>query len=254
MINMVNNFYKLYLNKNLNIKYIMTDFYSSEVSEMEFVNLGPHRGVNHQKGGEVDEETAMNKKWMNDFQNIYEKAKGYSMGTPSVASQEGGCTAFDAVAKEMFGGAKSVVGAKLFEIASVLRKHWLEKEENPGVNPLGVSKVIWDSVVEEIGDKDVDAVTKKAKELANKPDEYVKKYEKLSHVGNIIIKSTGAKNAIRMKLARLAWEEAIKKTNSEDVNVVEKEAVKLAETHAHRYVKEVKEEQKRALQKRIRHK
>lgn len=219
------------------------NYLDDQASELEFVEFNRQHG-----GAEVEEDFAYQQKWEQDFKNVYDQVRRFVDQEQKTTLVGGATNSYEKIAMEMFGGAKSVVGAKLFEIASVLRQTGIDKN----ANPVGVAKVIWDHVVEQVGNADdIDTIVKKAKEIAKNPNTFVKKYMKMSKVGDIIIEKTGAKNAIRMKVARLAWEEASQKTGSEDVDVIQKEATKLAENKAKSYVDEVKEEQKRALQKRI---
>jgi len=229
------------------------DFLSSELSELSFVPIG-------QAGGAVDSDFELEltddsvQQWADeDFKKVYEKAIGFAKGEQtggSVQVTTESSNVYEQIARELFGGKRElpIKTVKLSQIAKALSDNGLSY-----VNNVGVASLIWDAASSEAGTStDIDKILMVSLRLAKNPETFVDKFQRLKKIGEAILNKSNEKAVknLKMNIAKHAWTEASKKAGTTlDYSKIESIAIDLINQNLHKYVKEIKEEQKRKASK-----
>ena len=242
----------------------------SEISELEFIDMtGSNRKFTlnlHQFGGaddvsddivienvedteDVKNDVEILDNYEADFKQIFENAKEYGKRLEQIQQHRladddmmGGHLNQDMIitkmGNEMFGGRPlNPVMRSLLELSSIIRQTGSYKK----VKLPGVAKLIWDDAIIKSSSKDHAKIMAVASELAEHPQMYVNKYQKIHNVGEHIMSAGTFKGVKPMDVGKLAWADAVKQAGtSTDLDKIEQIALNLAKNAQH-YVTKSKE-------------
>jgi len=118
------------------------------------------------------------------------------------------------IGSKMVGGKKELPVAmkKMIELSAIIRN----SGPYPGINLIGVSKVIWDDAISKLGgnSSDVNKIMAIATKSAEKPHIFIEKYKKMYDIGDSVLKAGTFKAVKPMDIGKLVWDEASKQAGS----------------------------------------
>uniref|UniRef100_A0A6C0C9P2 Uncharacterized protein n=1 Tax=viral metagenome TaxID=1070528 RepID=A0A6C0C9P2_9ZZZZ len=149
------------------------------------------------------------------------------------------------IGTKMVGGKKELPPAmmKMIELSGTIRN----SGPFPGVNLVGVAKLIWDDAISKLGgnSSNIDKIMVIATKSAEKPQIFVEKFTKIRDVGDLVLKSGTFKAVKPMDVGKLVWEEATEQAKSgASLSEIERIAKELAMKNPKSYVDTFKNNKK----------